>query len=240
MDEHGIPRGLTCSALCSLSMAPPSMLICVNRRNRSLDAIRHSKGFMVNLLRAGRTEMSEIFASAAPSKFVNTDWQPSPSSGLPFLIRDALAFVDCGLQAEIEVASHAILIGLVRGSGTGAADGGPLVYWRRSYGRWSEHEIPELIASSKGDEMSRDEIAARLMAFIRERFLADDPKSELDETTPLLDWGIMNSMNTVTLLAYIRNEFEISVPPERMNGENFKDVRSITEMILTVNAAPRT
>jgi flavin reductase (DIM6/NTAB) family NADH-FMN oxidoreductase RutF len=119
------------------------MLVCVNRRNRSLDAIRHSGGFMVNLLRAGRTEMSEIFASPLPAKFVNTTWRPSPDSGLPLLTRDALAFVDCVLQAEIVVGSHAILVGLVRGSGTGIPDGGPLVYWRRSYGRWAAHDIPE-------------------------------------------------------------------------------------------------
>lgn len=141
MDEQGTPRGLTCSAVCSLSMAPPSMLICVNRKNRSLDAIRHSKGFMVNLLRAGRTEISDVFASPIPTKFENAAWHPSPASGLPLLIDDALAFVDCRLQAEIEAGSHVILVGLVRGSGAGPPDGGPLVYWRRSYGQWTEHDL---------------------------------------------------------------------------------------------------
>jgi flavin reductase (NADH) len=114
LDDQSYPRGLTCSALCSLSMAPPSLLICVNRRNRSLDAIRHSGGFMVNLLKAGRTETSDIFASSLPTKFANTEWRPSPISGLPLLSDDALAYVDCGLQAEIDTGSHAILVGLVR------------------------------------------------------------------------------------------------------------------------------
>jgi flavin reductase (NADH) len=143
MDEQGNPRGLTCSAVCSLSIAPPSMLICVNRGNRSLDAIRHSSGFMVNLLRAGRSEVSDVFASPLPTKFANTAWRPSPFSGLPLLFHDALAYVDCGLQAEIHTGSHAILVGLVRGSGTGTADDGPLVYWCRNYGRWIGHEQPD-------------------------------------------------------------------------------------------------
>lgn len=142
LDESGTPRGLTCSAICSLSMAPPSMLICVNRKNRSLDAIRHSGGFMVNLLRAGRAEMSDIFASSLPTKFAHAAWRPSPASGLPLLTEDALAFVDCGLAAEIEAGSHAILIGLVRGSGAGPPDGGPLVYWHRSYGGWTGRDSP--------------------------------------------------------------------------------------------------
>jgi flavin reductase (DIM6/NTAB) family NADH-FMN oxidoreductase RutF len=140
-DEQGMPRGLTCSAVCSLSMAPPSMLVCVNRRNHSLDAIRTSGGFMVNLLRAGCDETSETFASPSASKFASTPWRPSPVSGLPIVL-DALAFVDCGLQAEIHAGTHAILIGLVRGSGTSGEDDGPLVYWRRSYGRWAAPDWP--------------------------------------------------------------------------------------------------
>jgi len=142
MDEQGYPRGLTCSAVCSLSMAPPSMLICVNRGNRSLDAIRHSGGFIVNLLRAGRAEVSDVFASPLPAKFAHTAWQPSPFSGLPLLRRDAIAYVDCGLQAEIVSGSHAILVGLVRGSEAGTPDDGPLAYWCRNYGRWIGHEQP--------------------------------------------------------------------------------------------------
>jgi flavin reductase (DIM6/NTAB) family NADH-FMN oxidoreductase RutF len=140
LDEQGLPRGLTCSAVCSLSMAPPSLLACVNRKNRSLEAIRHSGGFVVNLLRAGGKETSEIFASPRSAKFANAAWRPSPASGLPLLTRDALAFVDCGLEAEIAVGSHIILVGLVRGSGTNTPDGGPLVYWRRSYGRWAAYD----------------------------------------------------------------------------------------------------
>jgi flavin reductase (DIM6/NTAB) family NADH-FMN oxidoreductase RutF len=143
LDEQGYPRGLTCSALCSLSMAPPSLLICVNRQNRSLDAIRHSGGFMVNLLKAGRAETSDTFASSLPTKFANTKWQPSPISGLPLLPGDALAYVDCGLQAEIDTGSHAILVGLVRGSETTAPGEGPLVYWCRNYGQWISHDLPE-------------------------------------------------------------------------------------------------
>jgi flavin reductase (DIM6/NTAB) family NADH-FMN oxidoreductase RutF/acyl carrier protein len=231
MDELGTPRGLTCSAVCSLSMAPPSMLICVNRRNRSLEAIRHSGGFMVNLLRAGRTEMSDVFASSLPTKFANTVWQPSPASGLPLLVHDALAFVDCGLQAEIEAGSHVILIGLVRGSGAGLPDGGPLVYWRRSYGAV---QVPN---SSEGDDMSECEVSDLLLAFIRKAFLGDDSKSELDETTPLLEWGILNSMNTAILLNFIRDEFDSPVPPARIDARNFRDVHNITAMVLELMAA---
>jgi flavin reductase (NADH) len=151
LDGEGVPRGLTCSAVCSLSMDPPSMLICVNRRNKSLKAIKESAGFVVNLLRAGRRELSDLFASPSPDKFGGTDWQPSPASGLPLLARDALAFVDCALRSEIHAGSHAVLIGQVRESGVAEPSEGPLVYWRRNYGQWSPEiqkfaDMPEIFA----------------------------------------------------------------------------------------------
>jgi peptidyl carrier protein len=89
--------------------------------------------------------------------------------------------------------------------------------------------------------MPRDEISDRLLGFIRERFLDNDVRSDLDEATPLLDWGILNSMNTTVLLSFIRTEFEIPISSARINGRNFKDVQSIASMIceLSNSAAAR-
>lgn len=140
-DAEGRPRGLTCSSLCSLSMDPPMMLACVNRSNGSLAAIRASGGFAVNLLRAGSSAVSEEFASASADKFARVRWRPSPRTGLPWLLDDTLALVDCRLVADLAAGSHTILIGLVvdgrdvpEDSATGeAADDHPLVHWRRRY-----------------------------------------------------------------------------------------------------------
>lgn len=137
LDDDGLPRGLTCSAICSLSMDPPSILICVNRGNRSLDAIRHSGGFVVNLLREGRNSISDVFASPSPHKFSGVRWVRSPASGLPLLSGDALAYVDCRLVAELAAGSHMIIIGMVRESAAMPSVDGPLVYWQRTYGGWA-------------------------------------------------------------------------------------------------------
>jgi flavin reductase (NADH) len=142
LDEGGDPRGLTCSAFCSLSLEPPLVLACVNQRNGSLRAIRHSEGFVVNLLRSGSDDLSARFASAATDKYDGVAWHAGRESGLPHL-RDAVAHVDCELAADIAAGTHAILIGRIRACG--AEDPGPsehatspLVYWRRAYGCWSK------------------------------------------------------------------------------------------------------
>jgi acyl carrier protein len=86
--------------------------------------------------------------------------------------------------------------------------------------------------------MPHDEVSARLLSFIRDRFLDSDPHGELDETTPLLEWGVLNSMNTALLLNFVREEFGVAVPPPRINGRNFKDVRSISAMVRGLAVAP--
>jgi acyl carrier protein len=85
--------------------------------------------------------------------------------------------------------------------------------------------------------MSSEEISARVLAFVRERFLDGDRAGELDESTPLLEWGVLNSMNTVLLLNFIRDEFGVAVPHSEVNGQNFRDVTAITETVAAQSAA---
>jgi flavin reductase (DIM6/NTAB) family NADH-FMN oxidoreductase RutF len=117
-------------------MAPPSLLICVNQRSGSLQAIRGSGGFMVNLLREDRHALAELFASPSDDKFVALRWRLDGELGLPLLEDDAAAYVECALEADIPAGTHAILIGLVRSSGRTGHPGRPLVYYDRTYGRW--------------------------------------------------------------------------------------------------------
>jgi acyl carrier protein len=79
--------------------------------------------------------------------------------------------------------------------------------------------------------LSEDEVSVRLIAFIRERFLAGDPDGELSETSPLLEWGILNSLNTAILINYIREEFATPVALEKVDATSFKSVQSITAML---------
>lgn len=88
--------------------------------------------------------------------------------------------------------------------------------------------------------MIRDEISARLLDFIRERFLDNDPNSDLNESTPLLEWGILNSMNTIVLLRFVREELDVPVSAAMVNGQNFKDMDNITSMILDISSTATT
>ncbi|HTZ45888.1 MAG TPA: flavin reductase family protein [Jatrophihabitans sp.] len=142
LDADGVPRGLTCSAVCSVSAEPPQILICVNQRNGSLAAIRHSGAFVVNILGAGHSQISNLFASPAAEKFAEVSWHAAPSSGLPVLDESAHAFLDCELTADITAGSHSILVGAVHACGADLDAAHPLLYWRRAYGTWLEDALP--------------------------------------------------------------------------------------------------
>jgi peptidyl carrier protein len=83
------------------------------------------------------------------------------------------------------------------------------------------------------------EVANQIIGFIRRTFLDGDPKDDLNESSPLLEWGILNSMNMIQLMNFVRDQLGVSVPPARINGRDFKDVRSITAMVVDLREVVR-
>lgn len=80
--------------------------------------------------------------------------------------------------------------------------------------------------------VSEGEILLKITEYVRQNFLDDiDGDSQLDGTTPLLQLGILNSRNTGRLLAYIHEEFGVSVPPTRITGKYFGDLESISGLV---------
>jgi len=82
--------------------------------------------------------------------------------------------------------------------------------------------------------MPQDTVTDRLIEFIRERFLGGDPDGELTAETPLLDWGVLDSLNTAILLTFIRDDLGVAVPPVSINGRNFASVQSIATLIADI------
>nr|UPI48953.1 acyl carrier protein [Micromonospora sp.] len=79
--------------------------------------------------------------------------------------------------------------------------------------------------------MSHEQLSEHLIAFIRDRFLAGDPRDELTATSPLLEWGVLDSLNTAVLLTHIRDDLGVAIPPAKVSARYFRDVRSIAAMI---------
>lgn len=74
-----------------------------------------------------------------------------------------------------------------------------------------------------------------LRAYVSERVL-QDPSVAIEPDTPLLEWGILNSISTVQLIGFIREHFQIEVPPEEVSGRNFRDLRSISQLLAQLDS----
>lgn len=134
VDFDGSPHGLTCTSLCSVSAAPPMLLVCVHRASGSLDVLLRRGAFAVNLLHAQGRPAAEAFARSDVDRFDAVSWETILGSELPRLTADAHATAECTVVRWIEAGSHAVVLGMVD---TVRTDGRPpLMYGRRRYAQW--------------------------------------------------------------------------------------------------------
>ena len=132
-DANGKLLGITVSAFCSVSLEPPMVLICIEKTAGSHYAFEESNVFVVNILREGEAETSELFASLKSDKFEDIDFAPG-IDGVPVL-NNALATLECRVKFSYHGGDHSIFVGDVE---TVTVDEGrPLLYFRGTYGRFT-------------------------------------------------------------------------------------------------------
>lgn len=139
-NRDGEPSGFTCSSLCSLSIAPPLVLLCVRSTSASLAVIRERSLFAVNLLHHRGQHAAEIFSGPVPDRFAHVRWRATPDHGLPFLVDDAHAVMECRLAATHVAGDHTILVGSPMRIVEMVERSVPLMYGLRRYAAWPEEK----------------------------------------------------------------------------------------------------
>jgi flavin reductase (DIM6/NTAB) family NADH-FMN oxidoreductase RutF len=132
----GGKTGATATAVCSVSDAPPTLLMCLNRRSNTNPAVLENGVFCVNTLGDGGAEIADIFAGRTgvngSDRFATGEWT-TLSTGSPVLASAVIAF-DCLIIEVRSVASHNVFFGAVETVHVGAS-GAVLVYHDRAYKR---------------------------------------------------------------------------------------------------------
>jgi len=83
----------------------------------------------------------------------------------------------------------------------------------------------------------KSEIVEELKAFLEEEVLREKTP-DLDSETPLLQLGILNSLSTAKVIAFIRERYGLFVPAEKIIGSNFQSLGQIAELVIGVNVDP--
>ncbi|UQU67688.1 flavin reductase family protein [Couchioplanes caeruleus] len=129
VDAGGGHRGFTATAFASLSMAPPSVLVCLDRGSQCLPAFATAPAMAIHLLRDDQADVAVRFATKGIDKFAGLAVDRG-LGGVP-LLPGTLGRLECRLVRRISAGDHIILIGLVHAAET--FDGTPLVYFARDF-----------------------------------------------------------------------------------------------------------
>ena len=168
--HDGERRGTTASAVSSLSLEPPMVLICLNKTSSTAHAIAAAHRFAVNILGEDQAEEAMRFAKRAATgdKFagiaVNTGERGEP------LLANALATLECRVAEQVTGGTHLVFLAEV--GRASARTGSPLAYFRGQFGRLELAQDESAFLDLRARVLSRalevgkplglDELATRL------------------------------------------------------------------------------
>src|SRR5580704_11158287 len=149
--HQGERRGMTVSAVASLSLDPPMIVTCLNAASSTQEVVRRAGAFAVNILAEDQEHLAGLFARPGADPFLDLPYEPG-ITGAPILA-GALAVLECQIVQEVRGGSHRVLLAsVVRAS---AGEGSPLAYFRGRFGRI------ELIQDAEAYRQLRDLILTR-------------------------------------------------------------------------------
>jgi flavin reductase (DIM6/NTAB) family NADH-FMN oxidoreductase RutF len=127
--------GMTATAVCSLSMAPPRLLACINRFGAMYRALSPNARFCVNLLSADARTVAERFAAntalSGAQRFDPDHWYCKPDFA-PRLA-SATSAIACTVHSLTVLDTHAIVVGSVDEVWNARKDKAPLVYHQQAF-----------------------------------------------------------------------------------------------------------
>jgi 3-hydroxy-9,10-secoandrosta-1,3,5(10)-triene-9,17-dione monooxygenase reductase component len=122
--------GMTASAVASLSLEPPLLLVCISNRLPTHRALEQSRQFGVNVLGEGDDALALRFATPSEDKFSGLDVHLD--HGVPLLDRAIARFV-CDVHECLPGGDHSIFIGAIRHC-EHVPGRRPLLYFASSFG----------------------------------------------------------------------------------------------------------
>ncbi len=116
----GAENGLTISWLCPVSFDPPQLMFAADRHHYSVDFLRSTRNFAVNVLGSGQSRLAGHFARqtmAEEDKLGSVATHEGVTGAA--ILEDAICYFDCEVSAVHEAGDHLIVVGTV-------VDAGPL------------------------------------------------------------------------------------------------------------------
>ena len=102
------PRGLAVNAFSSISLDPPTVMVCVQHTSTTHDSLFSATHLAINILSIEQLDVIGKFASKAPDKFDGVEWRPG-RFGSP-LLEHSSAQVETRIRERLQASTHTIFI----------------------------------------------------------------------------------------------------------------------------------
>lgn len=81
-------------------------------------------------------------------------------------------------------------------------------------------------------EITLASVETSLLELIQDEFLDGD--DDLTVTTPLLEWGVLKSIELARLVAFVNDEFDVRIPSGMVVADNMQNVETIARLVIAL------
>jgi flavin reductase (DIM6/NTAB) family NADH-FMN oxidoreductase RutF len=119
-DARGVDNPMTISWFIPASIHPPRIAVAIGKSRYTLEAIRHSRAFVLALLAEPQSDLARLCGTTSgrdADKFAELKVNTTPAPHVPGLLIDrAVAHFECTVFQEVDAGDHVIVLGEVVGS----------------------------------------------------------------------------------------------------------------------------
>lgn len=78
--------------------------------------------------------------------------------------------------------------------------------------------------------MSDPELLSEVRSYVVREMLHGDGRG-LDENSPLLEWGVIESLSMVSLIRFMEDRYGIKIPDDEIVPDNFANLTAIAALV---------
>ena len=110
--SNGRKNAITVSSVTSISINPPSIIVCINKKSSIHEGLVLNSKFCINLVNEEQQDIAEICSdpNRINERFKNIEWIGKK----PPIMKNALVNIICKVDKIVEYKTHSIVIGLVQ------------------------------------------------------------------------------------------------------------------------------
>ena len=82
--------------------------------------------------------------------------------------------------------------------------------------------------------MNKSKVLQELKHYVSQEIL-DGQDIGLDDSTPLLEWGIINSMEIARMVSFIEDRFHVEIPEDKISPEYFISLSAISDLVTEIS-----